>query len=72
MKNSLEYIYKGTDKTYLIKEDIVGFYLIIYENRNLEKSIEDHLFDSLDDAFQAVEEKFGILRSEWKIFSTEN
>ena len=71
MEKSLRYSYKGGSINCLIEEDIVGFYLIIYDNKNPDKSVADYLFDSVDDAFQAAKEKFGILKTQWLLLLDE-
>jgi hypothetical protein len=60
-----KYTYKNNSLELVIEQDIVGFYLIIYKDHYSRKSSEDYLFDSLDEAFQTAERKFGVSRSEW-------
>lgn len=62
----LKYFYKSNSLKLVIEEDIVGFYLIVYNDSQLEKSSEDFLVDSLEDAFQEAEERFGVSCKQWK------
>ena len=60
----LKYLYKNDFIKLVIEEDIVGFYLIVYKLES-EKSNEDYLIDSLDDAFLEAQDKFGISKEQW-------
>jgi 5-bromo-4-chloroindolyl phosphate hydrolysis protein len=60
------YIYSNSSIKLLINSDTVGYYLIIYKNPHSLNSTEDYLYDSLDDAFQAAEEKFHVPKTQWK------
>lgn len=64
--NDLKYLYNDEFLKLVIEQDIVGFYLIVYNNPNSEKSSEDYLFDSLEEVFQAAQEKFHISPTQWK------
>ena len=61
----LKYLYKNDFIKLVIEEDIVGFYFIVYKNPESEKSNEDYLIDSLDDAFLEAQDKFGISKEQW-------
>ncbi|HSW86748.1 MAG TPA: hypothetical protein VLG49_04515 [Rhabdochlamydiaceae bacterium] len=52
--------------SYVIEEDLVGWYLIIYKDPNINKSVEDYLFDTLEDALFEAEDRFGIPKNDWK------
>lgn len=62
----LKYIYKSDLLKLVIEEDIVGYYLIVYDDPKSEKSSEDYLVDSIEEAFQEAKDKFGISRSQWR------
>lgn len=61
----LKLLYKNESIKLIIEEDVIGFYLIVYEDPNSEKATQDYLLDSLDDAFQEAEEEFGITKDSW-------
>ena len=61
-----KYIFTNDTLKLVIDEDIVGYYLIVYKDPYSEKSNEDYLLDSLEDAFEEAKEKFGITREQWK------
>jgi hypothetical protein len=63
----LKYIYKSNSLKLIIEEDIIGFYLIIYKDPLSEKSNEDYLVDSLEEAFQEAKEKFGVSIEQWEL-----
>jgi len=67
----LKYIYKSDFLKLIIEEDDVGFYLIIYNDPQSEKSSEDYLVDSLEEAFAEAEEKFGVSSSQWNLQNKE-
>ncbi|MFZ4773476.1 MAG: hypothetical protein ACOYK9_05745 [Chlamydiia bacterium] len=52
-------------KLYLIEEDVVGWYLIVYEDKAHNKSLEDYLVDTFEEAIFEAEDKFGIKRTDW-------
>ncbi len=54
------YIFESSSIKLVIKEDLVGFYLIIYKNPTLSKSSADYLLDSLAEAFEMAQEKYGV------------
>ncbi len=62
----LKYLYKSDSLKLIIEEDVIGFYLIVYNDPQSEKSSEDYLVDSLEEAFQEAKEKFGVSSKEWK------
>ncbi len=62
----LKYLYKNDSLKLVIEEDLVGFYLIVYNDPQSEISSEDYLVDSLEEAFQEAKEKFGISSKQWK------
>ena len=49
----------------IIEKDVLGFYLIVYNDPNAEISNEDYLFDSLEEAFLESKEKFGVAIDQW-------
>lgn len=63
----LKYLYKSDSLKLIIEEDIIGFYLIVYNDPNSGKSNEDYLVDSLEEAFQKAKEKFGISSKQWEL-----
>ena len=64
-----KYLYESSLLKIVIEEDTVGFYLIIYRDPLSEKSDEDYLFDSLEDAFREAKDKFGIARNQWRLIN---
>lgn len=58
--------YRENDTYYVIEEDLVGWYLIVYEDKNTDESSGDHLLDTLEDAMLEAEERFGIPKNSWK------
>ncbi|MCI0382580.1 MAG: hypothetical protein L0207_05990, partial [Chlamydiae bacterium] len=65
-KRVKKYWYQKDNSSYVIEKDLVGWYLIIYNDRNANRSSEDYLFDTLEDAFFEAKEKFNIPKSSWK------
>ncbi len=63
----LKFVYKNNYLKLIIEEDIVGVYLIVYKDPQSEKSSEDYLIDSLDEAFQEAQEKFGVSKKQWML-----
>ena len=61
----LKYFYRDENLKLIIEEDAVGYYLIVYKNPDSIKSSEDYLVDSLEEAFQEADEKFGVSKSQW-------
>ena len=51
----------------LIEEDFVGYYLIIYNDPQSLRSDEDYLLDSLEEAFDEAEQRFGVVKNQWII-----
>lgn len=66
----LKYLYKSNSLKLVIEEDIIGFYLIVYNDPNSEKSSEDYLVDSLGEAFQKAKEKFDVSSQQWKFIKS--
>ena len=59
----------GEENSFAIKEDTVGWYLIVYDSINSiesDVSTEDYLLDTLEDAFEMAYKKFGVYKSAWK------
>lgn len=54
------------DKFFVLNEDIVGWYLIVYKDKTKSVSIEDHLLDSYEDAIDFAKEDFNISKTDWK------
>ena len=50
----------------VIDKDIVGYYLIVYQDPKSTISSADYLLDTLDEAFEAAQKKFGISKEQWK------
>lgn len=63
----LKYLYKNDFFKLVIEEDDIGFHLIVYNDPCSEKSDEDYLIDSLEEAFQEAEQKFGVTSGQWKL-----
>lgn len=63
----LKYLHKSKSLKLIIEEEPVGFYLIVYNDPLSEKSNEDYLVDSLEDAFQEAKLKFGISSEQWEL-----
>lgn len=59
----MQFWYAEGDFLYEIKEDLVGWYLIKYEQR---RSSQDYPLDSLEDAFNEAEDRFQIPKKLWK------
>ncbi len=51
---------------YVIEEDSVGWYLMVYSEKNTPKSSSDFLFDSLEDAIFEAEDRFDVARDSWE------
>lgn len=58
---------KKNGSLFVIEEDIVGWYLIVYKNAETNVSSEDFLLDTKDDAFLEANERFGIPRDAWEL-----
>jgi hypothetical protein len=54
------------DKYYLIEEDFVGWYLTVYNTKEMKSSSEDYLLDTIEDAMAEAEDRFAIPRSAWE------
>jgi hypothetical protein len=63
----LRFLYKGNTLKLIIQEDSIGYYLIVYDDPYSEKSSEDYLVNSLDEAFAEAQEKFGVSRKQWRL-----
>jgi hypothetical protein len=63
----LKYIYKSNTLKLIIEEDIVGFYLTVYRDPLSEKSNEDYLVDSLEEAFQKAKDNFNVSIDQWEL-----
>lgn len=59
----LEYSNNGV--CYLIEEDLVGWYLIVY-NKYSNESSKDYLFDTLEGAMFEAEDKYKIQENSWR------
>jgi len=62
-----KYIYSKNNLKMLIEEDFVGYYLIIYNDPQSLRSDEDYLLDSLEEAFDEAEQRFGVVKNQWII-----
>lgn len=60
-----KYICASDSLKLIIEEDVVGFYLIVFKDPKSDKSNEDYLVDSLEEAFQEAKDKFGISNEQW-------
>lgn len=67
--NYLKYIYETKNIKLIIEEDIVGFYIIVYNDPSSMQSNADYLQDTFDDAFSFSERKFGVKKDQWKLLS---
>jgi hypothetical protein len=65
-KRFKKFEYRENNKYYVIEEDLVGWYLIVYDDKHTDESSEDHLLDTLEDAMLEADERFGIPTSRWK------
>ena len=65
-KKFKKFEYKGNNAYYVIEEDFVGWYLIVYKEKNSYESSEDHLLDTLEDAMREADERFNIPEKSWK------
>lgn len=65
MKLSKRYVAIIGNRRLEIEQDVpeVGWYLRIYEN---EKSVADHLQDSLEAVMQQAKDNYGVLEHQWK------
>ena len=59
--------YETKDAFYELDEDVVGWYLIVYKDKSKNLSIEDHLFDSYENALQVAKEDFNIPEDKWRM-----
>ncbi len=57
------YYSKNDNISYVIEEDLVGWYLIVYKNN---QSSQDYLFDTFEEAVIEAENKYGIAKNKWK------
>lgn len=55
-------LYKKGNSSYIIEEDLVGWYLLHYVK---ERAEQDFLLDSLEEALSEAEDEFGISRDSW-------
>lgn len=60
------YVYQDEKIKLIIDKDIVGYYLIVYRDPKSTISSADYLLDTLDEAFEAAQKKFGISKEQWK------
>jgi len=58
--------YQSSSSSYRIEKDVVGWYLIVYARKDLEKSSADYLLNTLEDAFIEAENRFNISRNDWQ------
>ena len=65
-KKFKKFEYRNCNTYYVIEEDLVGWYLIVYNNKNTKESSEDHLFDTLEDAMLEGEDRFSIPKNGWR------
>ena len=57
---------KKNDLLFVIEEDTVGWYLIVYKSSDQNTSSEDYLLDTLEDAVLEANERYGISTSAWE------
>lgn len=67
--NMLKFSYKNNFLKLVIEEDVIGYYLIVYEDPYSIVSKEDYLVDSLDEAFKEAKEKFGVSKDQWTLLN---
>lgn len=60
------YSYEDEKIKLIIDKDVIGYYLIVYTNPQSTISSADYLLDTLDEAFEAAQKKFGISKEKWK------
>ena len=61
-----KYIYEDQEKKIIIEEDKVGYYIYAYEDFSRpEFCTKDYLVDSLEIAFEEVQEIFGIKKDKF-------
>lgn len=46
-------------------DEYVGYYLYVY-NYQSDKSIQDYLYDNLEQAYSSIQKRFGISKEEFK------
>lgn len=64
--NSKTYWCKKDNNLFVIEEDAIGWYLIVYPNSNKTSSSEDYLLDTLDEAFLEAKSRFKISKELWQ------
>ncbi|MFT5319416.1 MAG: hypothetical protein ACI8RA_002690 [Chlamydiales bacterium] len=62
----MKYIFQNDDIRLVIEEDIVGWYLFVYRDGNMNTPAADYLQDTLNDVFEEAEEMFGVQHNQWK------
>lgn len=63
--NFEHYEYKKSKIKLIIKEDRVGYYLLVYSNPDINGADHDYLLDDLESALFVAQEKFGVKKDEW-------
>lgn len=61
-----KFFFQDKDSYYTLEEDLVGWYLIKYEDKSQKTSTQDQLLDSYEDAIDIAKQDFGILENYWQ------
>ncbi len=61
----LKFLYEKDSLKLIIEEDTIGFYLIVHDDTQSEKSTKDYLVDTLEEAFQTAHKQFAISKDQW-------
>lgn len=61
-----KYFFQKGNTSYIIEEDLVGWYLLVYDKEKAERPLKDYLLDSLEEAFFEAQDRFDIPRDSWK------
>ncbi len=64
-KKFKKYLFQKGDSFYVVEEDLVGWYLIVFKKHNAAKSSEDFLLDTFEDALIEAKDRFDISRHGW-------
>ena len=70
MKDS-RYTYEDEKLRLIIEEDVVGYYLVVFDKNNSSTSVADYLLDTLEEAFVFADNKFKVSRSQWILDKSE-
>ena len=71
-KKLKKYWNRKDNSFYKIEEDFVGWYLIVCDSKNTDRSSRDYLFDTFEEALCEAKDRFGIPKNDWhEILSEE-